>query len=468
MAYKRIEPTDITALVPICGAARVHPAGALSEEYSHDELNGLRQMPEVMVEPVSTHEVSEILKFAYERSIPVTARGQGTGLVGGAVPLHGGILLSMCRMNRVLDLDDENLTLTVEPGVLLCDIYDLVERHDLFYPSNPGNKSATIGGNVSTNAGGMSAVKYGVTRDYVRGLEVVLADGTVIQTGGKIAKNSSGYSLRDLFIGSEGTLGIITKIVLRLLPLPRHTTTLVAAFPNLHAAIAAAPEIIKSKVVPRSLEFVERDLIASVTAYTGRDFPGADHDIAGAYLLLMLDGCSLEAVLNDCEDVMRICSVCGAVHINHLDTEEQSRAVWSARELFSEAIRASTTETEECDLVVPRSQVADFVQYMHRLEEKFGVRIKSFGHAGDGNLHLYILRDQIEQAEWEKRLVLVFDCMYRRAEELGGQVSGEHGIGYAKRRYLEETAGAAVMDVMRRIKTAMDPKGILNPGKIVS
>ena len=467
MAYKRIDNNDITALAAICGAARVHSAGALSEDYSHDELNGLRHMPEVMVEPVSTHEVSEIMKYAHERNIPVTARGQGTGLVGGAVALYGGILLNMCRMNRVVDLDEENLTLTVEPGVLLCDIYALVEGRGLFYPSNPGMKSATIGGNVSTNAGGMSAVKYGVTRDYVRGLEVVLADGTVIQTGGKIAKNSSGYSLRDMFIGAEGTLGIVTKIVLRLIPLPSHSTTIVAAFTDLAAAIGAVPEIIKSKVVPRSMEFVEHDLIAAVEAYTGRDFPGAD-DGAGAYLLLMLDGCSPEAVLQDCGSVMGICSAMGAVGVKHVETEEHSRAIWSAREKFSEAIRASTTETEECDLVVPRSQVADFILYMHRLEEKFGVRIKSYGHAGDGNLHLYILRDRIEQDEWEKRLVLVFDCMYRRAEELGGQISGEHGIGFAKRRYLEETAGAAVMDIMHRIKTAMDPKGILNPGKIVS
>lgn len=466
MAYKRIDSTDITALAAICGAARVHPAEALSEDYSHDAMNGSHHMPEVMVEPVSTHEVSEIMRYAYERNIPVTPRGQGTGLVGGAVPLYGGILLNLCRMNRVVDLDEENLTLTVEPGVLLYDIYALVESHDLFYPSNPGKKSATIGGNVCTNAGGMSAVKYGVTRDYVRGLEVVLADGTVIHSGGKIAKNSSGYSLKDLFVGSEGTLGIVTKVVLRLLPLPRHSTTIVAGFPDLASAIGAVPEIIKSKVVPRSLEFVERDLIAAIEKYTGREFPGAS-DGAGAYLLLMLDGCSAEAVKQDCDHVLQICSKVGAVGVKHVETEEHSRAIWSARELFSEAIRASSTETEECDLVVPRNQVAEFVQYMHRLEEKFGVRIKSFGHAGDGNLHLYILRDQLEQDEWEKRLVLVFDCMYRRAEELGGQISGEHGIGYSKRRYLEETAGAAVMDVLRRVKAAMDPKGILNPGKIV-
>ncbi len=473
MGYKQVDAADLAALIEICGASRVRAARDLSADYAHDAMIGLRQMPEVMVEPVSTHEVSAILRYAYERAIPVTARGQGTGLAGGAVPLQGGILLNLCRMNRVLDLDEENLTLTVEPGVLLIDIYTLVEQHDLFYPVNPGQKCATIGGNVATNAGGMSAVKYGVTRDYVRGLEVVLADGDVIQTGGKIGKNSSGYSLKDLLVGSEGTLGIVTKIVLRLLPLPRHTATLLAAFVGLPEAVRAVPEIIKAKVNPRALEFVEPDFVHAAETYLGMGqnspffFPNvADATGIGAYLLLMLDGCSIEAIEQERDRAVRAIQESGALGVDICDAQ-RSTEIWRSRGAFVDAIQASTTQMEQCDLVVPRTELAEFVVYARKLQEKFGVRIKTFGHAGDGNLHIYVLRDQLDQDDWSRRLSLVFDCLYRRAEELGGQVSGEHGIGYAKRKFLEETAGVAVMDVMRKIKAAMDPKGILNPGKIV-
>lgn len=464
MKYQPIEPEDIDALRAICSPERVQVGSQISPDFAHDELAGIHHMPDVLVEPLSAEEVCKVLRYAHSKRIPVTPRGQGTGLVGGAVALQGGILINLARMNRILELDEDNLTLTVEPGVILMDIYALVESRDLYYPSNPGEKSATIGGNVSTNAGGMSAVKYGVTRDYVRGLEVVLADGTLIETGGNVAKNSSGYSLKDLFIGSEGTLGVITKITLRLLPLPRSTITLLVPFSDLRTAIQAVPKIIKSKAVPRSIEFMERDVLLAAEEFLGKKFPDSQAD---AYLLLMFDGNSKEDIEKDYERVAALCLEAGALDVLISDTEERNEIIWTARGAFLEAIKASTTEMDECDVVVPRNRVADFVEYAHNLQEQVNIRVKCFGHAGDGNLHIYILRDGLDEETWHARLAQVFDRLYVRAKELNGKVSGEHGIGYAKREYLAQSAGEGAMEIMRRIKQALDPLGILNPGKII-
>jgi glycolate oxidase len=330
MAFKPIQPEDIDALRAICSPERVFCGDQISPDYDHDELAGIHHIPDVLVEPESTEEVCQVLAYAHRHCIPVTPRGQGTGLVGGAVAVQGGILLNLCRMNRILELDEDNLTLTVEAGVILLDIYALVESHDLFYPSNPGEKSATIGGNVATNAGGMSAVKYGVTRDYVRGLEVVLADGTRIETGGNVAKNSSGYSLKDLFIGSEGTLGVITQVTLRLLPLPRTTLTLLVPFPDLRTAIETVPKIIRSKAVPRSLEFMERDVLLAAEEFLGKKFPESSAD---AYLLLMFDGNSKEAIEKEYEQVAALCLEAGAHDVLIADTEERNETLWTARPL---------------------------------------------------------------------------------------------------------------------------------------
>jgi glycolate oxidase len=379
------------------------------------------------------------------------------------VPIHGGIMINLTKMNRILELDEENLTLTLEPGVLLMEIGKFVEEHDLFYPPDPGEKSATIGGNINTNAGGMRAVKYGVTRDYVRGLTVVLPTGKVIEVGGKVVKNSSGYSIKDLICGSEGTLGIITKAVLKLLPLPKKAISLLIPFPNLDMAINTVPKIIKSKSIPTAVEFMQREVILAAEEFLGKKFPDNSSD---AYLLLTFDGNSKEDIEKDYEKVANICLDEGALDVYITDTDERKEAVWSARGAFLEAVKATTTEMDECDVVVPRNRVAEFVKYTNELQKEFNVRIRSFGHAGDGNLHVYVLRDDLEQKEWEKKLSEVFDCMYKRSVELSGQVSGEHGIGYAKKPYLLEQLGDEYMDLMQGIKLAFDPKNILNPGKV--
>ncbi|WP_446899599.1 FAD-binding oxidoreductase [Clostridium sp. LBM24168] len=461
--YKKLDDNDIKFLVDLLGQDRVFTGKDINDDYSHDELGGVSKYPDALVEVLSTEEVSKIMAYAYENNIPVVARGSGTGLVGSSVPIEGGIMIKLTNMNNILELDEENLTLTVEPGVLLMEIAKFVEDHDLFYPPDPGEKSATIGGNVSTNAGGMRAVKYGVTRDYVRGLEIVLPNGKVIQAGGKVVKNSSGYSIKDLICGSEGTLGIITKLILKLLPLPKKSISLLVPFPDLDKAISTVPKIIKSKSIPTAIEFMQREVILAAEEFLGKKFPDNSSD---AYLLLTFDGNSKEQIESDYEKVADICLEEGAIDVFISDTDERKEAVWSARGAFLEAVKATTTEMDECDVVVPRNKVADFVKFTIEAEKKFNIRIRSFGHAGDGNLHVYILRDELSKEKWDKKLNDVFDAMYSKAEELDGLVSGEHGIGYAKKKYIFRQYGDDYMTLMRNIKLAFDPKNILNPGKV--
>ncbi|GAA0078182.1 FAD-binding oxidoreductase [Clostridium sp. CTA-5] len=465
MTYKDVEVKDYEYILSIAenDKERVFFGDEINEDYSHDELGGIKKMPDIVIQPISTEEVSKVMKYAYENSIAVTPRGSGTGLVGAAVPIKGGIVIDLCRMNKILELDEENLTLTLEPGVLLMEIGKYVEEFDLFYPPDPGEKSATIGGNISTNAGGMRAVKYGVTRDYVRGLEVVLPNGEVVQLGGKVVKNSSGYSLKDLMVGSEGTLGIVTKAILRLLPLPKKALSLLIPFPTLENAIDTVPKIIKSKSIPTAIEFMQRDAILAAEEFLGKSFPDKSSD---AYLLLTFDGNSTEEIEKAYENVAKICLDAGAIDVFISDTEERQESIWSARGCFLEAIKALTTEMDEVDVVVPRNKIGEFVKFTHELEKKFNIRIKSFGHAGDGNLHIYILKDDLNESVWKEKLELVMKDMYDRSKELKGQVSGEHGIGFAKKPYLEQSLSREIFPVMKGIKLAFDPKNILNPGKV--
>lgn len=462
--FQKITAQDFAALQALTSSERVFSGSEISEDYSHDELGGVSCLPEALVKPLSTEEVSAVMRYANDHHIPVVPRGSGTGLVGGAVAVEGGILLDLSGMNRILELDEENLTVTVEPGVLLMELAAFAEANDFLYPPDPGEKSATIAGNISTNAGGMRAVKYGVTRDYVRALTVVLPTGEVLELGGKIVKDSSGYSLKDLIIGSEGTLAVITRAVLKLIPLPKITISLLVPFPTLERAIEIVPDIIKSKAQPTAIEFMTRETILFSEDFLGKRFPDTKSD---AYILLTFDGNTHEAVEGEYARVADLCLEKGASDAYIVDTDERKESVWSARGAFLEAIKASTTEMDECDVVVPRNRVADFIKYSHEVERETGVRIPSFGHAGDGNLHIYICRDALSVEAWKEKLALCFDLLYTRAAEYFGLVSGEHGIGYAKREYLHRQYGADQIALMRRIKLAFDPHGILNPQKIV-
>ncbi|MBR2293312.1 MAG: FAD-binding oxidoreductase [Clostridia bacterium] len=461
--YNKVTTKDISALQAIVGVADVLYGDGISSDYAHDELGTIEKMPEALVRVHTTEEVSAVMKHAWERNIPVTVRGSGTGLVGSAVPIEGGILLEMTKMNQILSLDKNTLTVTVQPGVLLMELAAFAEENDFLYPPDPGEKSATIGGNISTNAGGMRAVKYGVTRDYVRSLTVVMPNGEILTLGATVAKNSSGYSLKDLVIGSEGTLCVICEAVLKLLPLPKVSVSLLVPFCDMKSAIEAVPKIILSKVIPTAIEYMSRDTILFSEDYLGKKFPDTKHD---AYILLTFDGNSDAQVEQDMNTVADLCLELGAIDAYIVDTEERKKSVWSARGAFLEAIKASTTEMDECDVVVPVDKVDAFIKFTHDLASELNVRIPSFGHAGDGNLHVYVCRDALSDQEWETTLAQCFDRMYQKAEQLGGLVSGEHGIGYAKKEFLKKQYGPTPILLMQGIKKTFDEKNILNPGKI--
>lgn len=465
MVYKKVEQKDIQYLMSILDESRVLHSDQITEEYGKDELGTVTRMPEVVVKAENTEEVSKIMRYAYKETIPVVVRGSGTGLVGGCVPTEGGIVLDLTLMNKILELDEENLTLTVEAGVLLMDIYDYVQPKGYFYAPDPGEKTATIGGNISTNAGGMRAVKYGVTRNWIRALEVVLPNGEVVQMGGKVVKDCSGYALKQLMIGSEGTLGIVTKAVLKLIALPKHAISLLVPFENIEKSIHAVTEIIKTEVVPTAIEFFDRDTIQFSETFLGKSFPDSRYP---SYLLLSFDGNTKEQLEHDYQFIADLClEKLEALDVYIVDTDERKESVWSARDAFLEAIKASTTVMDECDVVVPRHKIVEFVNYTHEVSRKLQLRIPSFGHAGDGNLHVYICKDDLADDLWEEMLEQAFDLLYAKAKELGGLVSGEHGIGFAKRKYLLNHLEPAQIEVMRGIKKVFDPKNILNPGKVI-
>ena len=399
--YKKLTEQDLAEVAKIVPRERILWADEINEEYSHDELTATPSYPDLVVRATSAEEISGVLKYANKEHIAVTPRGAGTGLVGASVAVEHGIMIDTTLMNHFLELDEENLTLTLEPGVLLMEIYQYVEPKGLFYPPDPGEKTATIGGNISTNAGGMRAVKYGVTRDFVRGLEIVLADGTIMEVGGKVVKNSSGYDLKDMIIGSEGTLAFVTKAILKLLPLPQKAVSLLVPFPTLAQAIRTVPLIVKSKATPTAIEFMEREVIMDAENFLGQSFPDNQAD---AYLLLKFDGSKAEDIAKDYDAVAQLCLEQGAIDVWIAETDERAEAIWKTRGAYLQAISGSTTMMDEVDVVVPRNKVNEFVEYVHALQDEMHVRIKSFGHAGDGNLHVYILRDDLDEEAGEKVL----------------------------------------------------------------
>ncbi len=462
MQYEKVTKQDVERLCEICGEDAVLWQEDISPDYSHDELSLERFAPELVVLPQSVREVSEILAHCYERNIPVTPRGSGTGLCGGAVALHGGVVLVTTKMDRILEIDQENLVAVVEPGVLLMELQAQVEELDLFYAPDPGEKTATIGGNVSTNAGGMRAIKYGVTRDFVLGLEAVLPDGRIIETGGKVMKNSSGYSLTDLLIGSEGTLAVITKIILRLLPRPKRQLSLVVPFDGLSQAVSTVPKILSAGEIPAALEFFQREVLEAAAEYLGRGFP---HSGAQAYLMLSFFGNGAPELEKTYERVAEVCLKNGAHDVLIAHTSDRQAALWENRGAFLEALKAMG-DLDEVDVVVAPSQIAAFIEFTEHLRVECGLPIVSFGHAGDGNLHIYILRGELDRDSWLNSTKEVMDRIYAKAQELKGLVSGEHGIGFAKRGYLQESLSPDVLELMRSIKSGFDPKGLLNPGKV--
>ncbi len=461
--FKRVNAADIEAFEMIM-PGRVLTGEKILEDYDHDEMTEYGKCrAEAVLLAEDAAEISALLLYCNEQNIPVTTRGAGTGLCGGCVATEGGVILSTERMKRVIEVDPENMTAAVEPGVLLMEFPKALEGTGLFYPPDPGEKSATLGGNVMTNAGGMRAVRYGVTRDYVLGMEVVLADGEIMDLGGSVVKNASGYSLLDLMIGSEGTLGIVTRITLKLIPEPKENLTVLAPFDDLSRCIEAVPKVLACGE-PTAVEFMEKEVIQAAEEYLGKQFPDKQAD---AYLLVRLDGDSREALEGPLNTLAELLLNLGAKDVLLADTDERKTSIWDARGAFLEAIAGSTPSMDECDVVVPRDKITLFVRRSVEIGAELAIRIRSFGHAGDGNLHIYALKDALPDAEWEAKRARVMDALYEEARMLGGQVSGEHGIGHAKVPFLKEAVGPRQMALMQGIKAVFDPMGILNPGKVV-
>lgn len=465
MKYNKLTTEDIKFIKDIFGPENIFVGSDIKKEFTHDELTTVFAYPEIHVLASNKNQIAKVMKYANEKLIPVTVRGTGTGLVGACVPLFGGILIDMTKMNKIIELDKTNLTLTVEGGVMLMDIYEFINKENLYYAPDPGEKSATIGGNIATNAGGMRAIKYGVTRDWIRGLEVVLPNGEIAKFGGKVVKNSTGYSLKDLIVGSEGTLGIVVEATLKLIPKPLNVISLLVPFNSMEEAIKTAPEMLVRHVIPTALEFFEKESLSFSETFLGKKIP---HNNYPAYLLLSYDGSNKEALENDVEVASSLLvNEFGAIDVYLIDTEDRRKGVWSVRDGFLESIKASTTLMDECDVVLPRSEINDFLKYVEKLSKDLEIRIPYFGHVGDGNLHIYFCKDDLDQKTWEGKLSKGFDALYDMAAKRGGLVSGEHGIGYAKKEYLKKQLGQTQLQIMKGIKNSFDPNNILNPGKVI-
>lgn len=432
---------------------RIVLADAIPQSYLTDGLKLKYGQADILVYPKTTEEVADVVKFANANNLNITTRGAGTNLVGSTIP-NGGIILDLSLMNEIVELDKETFTITVQPGILLQDLQQFVEQYDLFYPPDPGAKTSTIGGNISTNAGGMRAVKYGVTRDYVQALEVVKADGSVLNIGSKNVKDNTGLALKHLFIGSEGTLGIITQCTLKLIAKPKVSQTFVVGFNTIEQAIASITTILHT-LTPTALEFVERKVAQWGEKYSGFQFP-LPH--SQAYLIIMLDGSDQQSIEQQRKQLLANLGDC-----DYFVAEDSNQAsqIWTIRGSLVRAVEA-VTEQDPIDIVVPINRIADFIHFTKQLEAKTKVRMLAFGHAGDGNIHLCILRDDRDDKQWDTDLQQVHQALYQKCLELGGLPSAEHGIGTAKVSYYNDAIPKANRQLMRAIKQQFDPKNLLN------
>lgn len=462
--YNRVTPRIVDALRAIVGERNVRTDEEALEKYAHDETVGLWAQPEVVVFVHSAQEVAETFRLAVGERIPVTPRGAGYGLSGGAVPVFGGIVLSTEKMNRILEIDKQNLMVTVEPGVITGDIHRAVEAEGLFYPPDPASlDSCSIGGNIAEGAGGPRAVKYGTTKDYVCGLEAVLPSSDIITCGGKLVKNVTGYNLIQLLVGSEGTLAVVTKIVLRLLPLPKVRVDLLVPYDDFQAAADTVSDIIAARILPATIEFMEQDSILAAERLLQKTVP---YDDAAAHLLIQLDGSRPEAVDADLEAVGEICLAHGARDVLVAKDSRTRDRLWEARRAIVDALKHESPINHMEDVVVPRAEIPALLRGIKEIARRHSIRIVCFGHAGDGNVHVNALKDALGDEEWRALVPVLSEEIYRLTLSLGGTITGEHGVGATRRRYLPMALDPAQIALMRGIKEVFDPHHILNPGKI--
>ncbi len=464
MHYKTMTEEDVMAFKKAIGDSHVSTLNEDKKNYGHDYTEDLQFDPEVVLKPGGPEEISQILRYCQDNAIPITPRGGGTGLSGGALPVFGGILLSTERLNRIIEIDEANFQATVEPGVVNEVLQEALETKGLFYPPDPASKgSCYIGGNLAENAGGPKAIKYGVTEDYVLNLEVVLPTGEVIWTGANTLKNATGYNLTQLIVGSEGTLGVITKIVLKLTTKPKESLLMLAAFNSADQACKAVNGILRAGIVPSALEFMERNAIDWVMALMNIHFPVAEE--VQAHLLIEVDGNDQEILFKESEQIYEVLETFETGEVYFADNENDKEKLWKLRRNVAEAVHANSVYKEE-DTVVPRSCLPALLKGVKSVGERYGFQTVCYGHAGDGNLHVNIVKGDLDEHAWDVTVKEGIREIFRLCTDMGGTISGEHGIGYVQKNYMDIPFNEVQLNLMRAIKHVFDPKDILNPGKI--
>ncbi len=462
MQYQQINKTHIQYFESI---TKVIIDEELKKNYAHDETEDLFFMPEIVLVPSDTIEISNILRYCNENLIPVTPRAGGTGLSGGALAVHGGVILSMEKFSKLIEIDLENLQATVEPGMITQVFMDEIAKHGLMYPVDPSSKgSCMLGGNVAESSGGPRAVKYGTVRDYVLNLEVVLPNGDIIMTGANTLKYASGYNLTQLMVGSEGTLGVVTKIVFKLIPAQQHNLLLLASFPNAENACEAVSGIFRAGITPSALEFMEKDGVDWVVTNENINFTRKEN--IEAYLLIEVDGNELEQLYKDCESITEVLYNFNVDEVLFADSSSQKEEWWRMRRNMAHSVKAHSIYKEE-DTVVPRAALPKLLKGVKAVGEKYGFQSVCYGHAGDGNLHINILKGNMSDDAWNNQLSEGIKEIFQLTAELNGTISGEHGIGFVQKKYMSIKYPDAHLNLLRGIKQVFDPNAILNPGKII-
>ncbi len=459
MASERL----ISALVRAVGEENVITDPEKLEAYSRDESPELSAMPDLVVTPTSSGQVEAAVRACYEHFVPITPRGAGTGVAGGAVPVRGGLVLSLEKMKGIVEIDRKNLLARALPGTITANLQDAVEREGLYYPPDPASvDSCSIGGNAATNAGGMRAFKYGTTKKFVQGLEVVVPPGRLLRLGGKMIKDVAGYDILSLFVGSEGTLGIITEVMVRLLPKPAAVVDLLAGFSSVGDAAEAALSIVSATgVMPAAMELVESEVVDIVEKFSGKRLP-----LSGTnQLIVSIDG-DVEQVDDDFVKVGEHLLSCGAKDVLVANMRTNREFLWKARRGIREALRSRSPDIVAEDVAVPPTQVPKLIDGIKRIAHESGTCIVAFGHVGDGNIHVDLLRDQMDRAQWEEAKRTIVPKILRLAVELGGTITGEHGIGYLKREYIHLCRSRYALEKMKALKDAIDPAGLMNPDKV--
>ena len=462
--YSKLSSKDILFFKSVF-EDRMHTDLESLNTYAHDETEDLHFLPAVVLIPKTVDEISKTMAYCHQHCIPVTPAGARTGLSGGSLPIYGGVLLSTEKLNQIIEIDEKNHQITTEPGVITQVLQETVKEKGLFYPPDPASRgSCFIGGNVSENSGGPKAVKYGVTQDYVLNLEVVMPNGAVIWTGANVLKNATGYNLTQLIVGSEGTLGIITKIVLKLIPHPTNDLLMLVPFYKADKACEAVAAIFKEGITPSGLEFMERDALVWTQEFTGDQTISVaeNHE---AHLLIEVDGFDSEQLMKECEAILQVLERFDTDEILFADSEAQKDTLWSLRRKVGEAVKSQSTYKEE-DTVVPRFELPELLRKVKSIGQKYGFKSVCYGHAGDGNLHVNIIKGNLTDHQWNNELPKAIRELFKEVVKLGGTLSGEHGIGLVQKPYMDIAFPEITLELMRNIKKVFDPKGILNPGKI--